>query len=310
MDNLLRIRIFVAVYEERSFTAAAHREHLTQSGVTQHIQKLEEYFRVRLFQRSTAGITPTPAATNYYRSCIELLRIHRQARTAVRECEQGLTGHICVGLPPVITRAVLAPTLASFIRENANVRVSVIEGDDVSLLRSVRAADIDFCITSDAPHAHSSLYCERIAVTPEYLVSGRHSGLGLCHGEPLRIQDVQDLSFVFPTTSPRRVMLDRFLRTAEARLLRTVEVDTVLGTLDLIAHTEWVTIFPAVMVLRDVMESDHVVNPLYGPELSSEIYLVRRSSDELGEASLAFAESLSQRAALMARRATKLAQAS
>jgi DNA-binding transcriptional LysR family regulator len=105
-------------------------------------------------------------------------------------------------------------------------------------------------------------------------------------------------------------MLDRFLRTAEARLLRTVEVDTVLGTLDLIAHTEWVTIFPAVMVLRDVMESDHVVNPLYGPELSSEIYLVRRSSDELGEASLAFAESLSQRAALMARRATKLAQAS
>ena len=43
------IRLFVAAYEERSFTAAATREHATQSGVSQHIAKLEQHFRVALF---------------------------------------------------------------------------------------------------------------------------------------------------------------------------------------------------------------------------------------------------------------------
>ena len=41
------IRLFVAAYEERSFTAAARRENATQSGVSQHIRKLEDGLRVK-----------------------------------------------------------------------------------------------------------------------------------------------------------------------------------------------------------------------------------------------------------------------
>lgn len=55
-ESLRDIRIFVAAYEERSFTAAAVREHATQSGVSQHIRKLEEGFRVRLFSREKGQV--------------------------------------------------------------------------------------------------------------------------------------------------------------------------------------------------------------------------------------------------------------
>jgi DNA-binding transcriptional LysR family regulator len=41
-ESLRSIQVFVATYEERSFTAAAKREHATQSGVSQHVRKLEE----------------------------------------------------------------------------------------------------------------------------------------------------------------------------------------------------------------------------------------------------------------------------
>jgi LysR family transcriptional regulator, nitrogen assimilation regulatory protein len=39
-ESLRQIRLFVAAYEEGSFTAAAHRENATQSGVSQHIHQL------------------------------------------------------------------------------------------------------------------------------------------------------------------------------------------------------------------------------------------------------------------------------
>ena len=59
--SLIDIRLFVAAYEERSFTAAAERENATQSGVSQHVAKLERLLGVQLFVREKGRIAATPA---------------------------------------------------------------------------------------------------------------------------------------------------------------------------------------------------------------------------------------------------------
>ncbi|MGI9388078.1 MAG: LysR family transcriptional regulator, partial [Methyloligellaceae bacterium] len=57
--KLQQIRYFVAVYEEGSFTAAAEREHATQSGLSMQIKDLEKKLGVCLFERPSNGATPT-----------------------------------------------------------------------------------------------------------------------------------------------------------------------------------------------------------------------------------------------------------
>ncbi|MBA2965006.1 MULTISPECIES: LysR family transcriptional regulator [Ramlibacter] len=69
VPSLREIRLFVAVCEEQSFTAAAVREHATQSGVSQHIKNLEDRLGVRLLDRQE-GVRPTPAGTAYYLRCL------------------------------------------------------------------------------------------------------------------------------------------------------------------------------------------------------------------------------------------------
>jgi DNA-binding transcriptional LysR family regulator len=66
-DSLRSIEVFVATYEERSFTAAAKREHATQSGVSQHVRKLEDRLGVKLFSRDRGQVAPTPVGDTYYR---------------------------------------------------------------------------------------------------------------------------------------------------------------------------------------------------------------------------------------------------
>ena len=61
-ESLRSIQVFVAAYEERSFTAAAKREHATQSGVSQHVRKLEERLGAKLFSRDRGCVVPTPQA--------------------------------------------------------------------------------------------------------------------------------------------------------------------------------------------------------------------------------------------------------
>ena len=78
------IRLFVAVYEERSFTAAAAREHATQSGVSQHVRKLEDSLRrPPVLARQGPGNADARGRLLYQR-CIEMLRTARagQARGA------------------------------------------------------------------------------------------------------------------------------------------------------------------------------------------------------------------------------------
>jgi DNA-binding transcriptional LysR family regulator len=81
---MLDIRLFVAAYEQRSFTGAANREHATQSGVSQHIRKLEESYNVKLFFREKGRIVPTPAGDAYYARCIELLRLIEAGKSTIR----------------------------------------------------------------------------------------------------------------------------------------------------------------------------------------------------------------------------------
>ena len=88
-ESLRDFHLFVAVYEERSFTAAAAREHATQSGVSQHVRKLEDNLGVRLFSRDKGQVVPTPAGDSLYQRCIEMLRLHEAAKRTMRSYGQG-----------------------------------------------------------------------------------------------------------------------------------------------------------------------------------------------------------------------------
>jgi DNA-binding transcriptional LysR family regulator len=59
--DLHHLRTFVAVAEERSFTKAAARLHISQPPLTRHIQQLEAMLGVRLLARSRQKVETTHA---------------------------------------------------------------------------------------------------------------------------------------------------------------------------------------------------------------------------------------------------------
>jgi DNA-binding transcriptional LysR family regulator len=74
--ELRQLRAVVAVAEERSFTAAAQRLHLSQQSVSALVRRLERNLDVRLFDRTTRRVTPTPACEDLLpalTSALELL---------------------------------------------------------------------------------------------------------------------------------------------------------------------------------------------------------------------------------------------
>src|SRR5690606_80775 len=60
------LRVFLAVYEERSGARAAERLLRAPSAITRVIQELESHLDLRLFDRLPSGMSPTPTGHLVY----------------------------------------------------------------------------------------------------------------------------------------------------------------------------------------------------------------------------------------------------
>ena len=298
MSGSLRdMRLFVAAYEERSFTAAAARENATQSGVSQHIRKLEESLRVNLFARNRGRVIPTPAGDSYYQRCIEVLRAHEAAGRTVQAYARGLDGDIVVGLMPTMTRCALAPVLAAFIEAHPNVAVRVVEGYSAALTQQVQAGELDFAVVpafSGAPGLKSRLFLR----TPELLVSGPRSRLS--HGEAVRLADLGRLKLVVPgKANTRRNLLETYFASNGVAVERLIELDAMLGTLDFVQRTDWMTILPAIMMADDGEPRPFTVSRIVEPIFSLDLVLIEPSRRPMSPAAEAFLTILDRESATL-----------
>ncbi|WP_088344522.1 MULTISPECIES: LysR family transcriptional regulator [Rhodomicrobium] len=289
------IRLFVAVYEERSFTAAAEREHATQSGVSQHIRKLEDRFGARLFSRERGTVAPTPAGDSYYRRCIELLRAYQAADSAVRGYAGGLTGEIAVGLMPTMTRCALAPALSRFIAAHPNVQLRVVEAYSAVLTGQVRAGALDFAVVPGFPGL-AGLKSRLFLRTPEVLVS--RGGAAMTHMAPVVLKTLPPLKIVVPgAQNARRALIETYLVSNGIAIERMIELDAMMGTLGVVANSDWVTILPGIMMVSDVERPLLTINPIVGPILPVELVLIEPSRRVLSPAAQAFVDILQEETA-------------
>jgi LysR family transcriptional regulator, nitrogen assimilation regulatory protein len=291
-ENLKDIRLFVAVYEERSFTVAAQREHATQSGVSQHIRKLEDRFGARLFSRDRGNVTPTPAGDSYYRRCVELLRAYQAADISVRSYAGGLTGEIAIGLMPTMTRCALAPSLTRFIDRHPNVVMRTTEAYSGVLTGQVRAGTLDFAVVPGFPGL-AGLKNRLFLQTPEVLVSRR--GSGPTHMSPIDLRSIAPLKLVVPgAQNARRSLIEAYLASNGIRIERMLELDAMLGTLDFVANSDWVTILPGIMMVADVERPMLTINPIVEPVLPLDLVLIEPLRRALSSPAQAFADILQQ----------------
>jgi LysR family transcriptional regulator, nitrogen assimilation regulatory protein len=292
MSGSLRdIRLFVAAYEERSFTAAAHRENATQSGVSQHIRKLEAGLKVQLFSRDKGQVAPTPAGDSYYLRCIDVLRAHATATSVAKSFATGLHGSIVIGLMPTMTRCMLAPVLAAFTVAHPNMTVRIVEGYSAPLTQQVRSGDLDFAIVPAIP-VLPGLKSRLFLRTPEVLVAAK-SAAGVTHGVPIALKPLGPLKLVLPSKiNTRRNLVETYCAAHGIEIARLIEMDGMLGTLDFVARTDWATILPGIMMAIDEPGGRLISAPVADPPLMLDLVLIEPSRRPMSEPARVFLDML------------------
>jgi len=270
---LRQIRAVIAVCEEGSFTRAAEREHATQSGISQHVAAVERTLGVKLFERSTAGVMPTPAGLRYYRRCVEAVGMLERANEEARALAGAVTGDLRIGLMPTFTRAMLAPTLEHFVPRYPDVRLHIFEGYSGLLTEMVRSDEIDFAIVP-AFEGQVGLKSRLIVRDREMLISGRKRSLKPL--APVRLAEIAPLKIVMPGPhNIRRRNLETYFQTHGVEIAAMLEMDAMIGTLEFVARSDWVTVLPSLISVNDIAKGDLVVSPITDPPLHIECIVIQ-----------------------------------
>src|SRR5215471_8424921 len=270
---LRQIRAVIAVCEEGSFTRAAEREHATQSGISQHVAAVERALGVKLFARSSAGVVPTPAGLRYYRRCVEAVGMLETADEEARALAGQVTGDLRIGLMPTFTRAMLAPTLDTFVPRYPDVRLHIFEGYSGLLTEMVRADDLDFAIVP-AFEGQIGLKSRLLVRDREMLISGRKRGLEPL--VPVRLSEIAPLKIVLPGPhNIRRRNLETYFQTHGVEIAAMLEMDAMIGTLEFVARSDWMTVLPSLISVNDIAKGDLVVTPIVDPPLHVDCIVIQ-----------------------------------
>lgn len=85
MVNLLWLKTFIALVEQKHFTRTAALLHMTQPGVSQHIRRLEEYYQATLINRNEKGFELTQEGEKVLRFARELVVSEEQLKESLKE---------------------------------------------------------------------------------------------------------------------------------------------------------------------------------------------------------------------------------
>ncbi len=141
--DIQRLRVFHAVAEEGSFSAAARALFLSQPAITQHIHALEAELGVPLFDRLGRRIILTAAGQALAQHVPQILGLLAAAETAAREAGGEASRTLRLGVSETLATYVLPPLLGAFQRAMPDSELRLVVADSSELVPALLTNDVE-----------------------------------------------------------------------------------------------------------------------------------------------------------------------
>lgn len=278
---------FVAVCDEGSFSKAANRIHISQSGLSVLIRELESSLGVRLFDRSTRHVKLTRAGEEFRAPSVRLMTDLARAVGSVKSLEAREHGHVCVAAPPLLAAKLLVAVARLFRAEYPDITLEIMDIPSQEIVLGLHDGTIDIgfgVFPEDDPS---------IAIEP--LLKGQTMAL-LPRDHPLASKrsiswaQMANAGLILQSPGrPLRADLDRVFAQAGVKPSINMEVSQLSTIIALVEAGFGATIMPPYASLLPSSRKT-VSRPIASPRLQSEIVMATDAARSHSAASKAFIE--------------------
>jgi LysR family nitrogen assimilation transcriptional regulator len=235
--DLKQLRCFVHVAELGSFSRAASFLSVGQPLLSRHVRSLETELRQTLFQRNGRGVTLTEAGRRLLEHGRGILQQVERAEHDMHHQRDEATGHVTIGLPPSVSRAITVPLVRAMRERFPRATLTVVEGLSAYITEWLLIGRVDCAVVYNiAP----STAIELIPVHDEqlYFVSRRDPARSRrLLGPSIAVSEVADSELVIPSRpNSMRMLLEAALAIEERTAKVAAEIESIPAILDLVEH--------------------------------------------------------------------------
>ena len=125
--DIYQLEYVLAVAKYRNFTRASEELNISQSSLSQQIAKLEDELGVRLFERTTRSVYPSPAGIDFIKHATKIMDECNLAKQTVKKYISAELGKIIIGYIPIIGVYGIPSLITSFQERYLKIKVEFLE---------------------------------------------------------------------------------------------------------------------------------------------------------------------------------------
>ncbi len=144
--DIHHLKIFIAVYKNKSFTKASEKLHISQPTISEHIKNLEKSLDCKLFDRLGRSIMPTAEADILYPKALQILDDLDQIQEDISAAGIGVKGKLIIGASTIPGAYILPRMAYTFKKQYPDVAFEILIEDSGKITNMVLQHDLFFGI--------------------------------------------------------------------------------------------------------------------------------------------------------------------
>jgi DNA-binding transcriptional LysR family regulator len=141
-----QLKAFLLTARHQSFSRAAERLFITQSGMSVLVRELEDQLGFRLFERTTRRVTLTEHGSKFLPIADRSLLDLESAAANIGRSASAADRHLSLGALPLIAGKLLPAAIGEYAKRDPELHISLHDGDRAKLIAMVAAGTLDVCI--------------------------------------------------------------------------------------------------------------------------------------------------------------------
>ena len=287
--EIRHLRYFLAVAETENFTRAAERLAVSQPSVSQQMKELERRLGAPLLERFGQRVRLTEAGTAFRQRAEVVVRKLEEARNAVGDVANLVTGHVDFGVIPPLQPAWIPQVLERIGRDYPGVTVAVHERASHVVETEIEVGRLDLGLGIMSRRSPNIRYRKMITEEVGLIVPADHA-LARHRAVALRELDGAPLALM-PDAFDMRQVVNEIFHKARLRPKVAFEIATIDSILQTVLHARTPTLLPPIVLKGHEALGLRAVK-LLGHARRMEFGLMWRRGGKASPAAAAFAELL------------------
>ena len=144
--TMQQLEALIHLVEERSFSRAAKKMHLTQPSLTKHIRNVEEALGAKIVNRSSRSLALTAEGRVLYDYARRIIKLRDEARDRILRLREEEAGDIRIAASTIPATYILPYAIGGFRKKHPRIRTTVRTADSGDVIETVldNGAEIGF----------------------------------------------------------------------------------------------------------------------------------------------------------------------